>query len=412
MRFSGINLWAEGDISTVRIVEQLLNDLDEDLKCKTVYVDSLFESVFLDRLNIFCRLCNPKFDWLHGFFLRNKIPYVYYIDDNFWKLTGASDLARYYQSSDVVNCLDRYVRHADLVIVHTLEMHEFIMRRFPLSNCELLAPPFDTSLAVAAKQRLNAKESVVGYAGGYKVGEFELLEKIVIRLAGERPDIRFEFIGGITDKLREVDSVQWFPGFSNYSEYMSFKISRNWVAGLGPLLASNFSASKTNNKYREYGGCNIPGIFSDVTPYKECIVSGETGVLVENNVDSWVLAIKKIVDDRELSEKIRINASDFVQKNYSHRAVAPAWRLALERVSVSPVITLSTRMRFNYMKYYYMVGSLDMVNEISEASVYSLYRRRLKDSIAFYFFSKKTLLVSAIILIFAVLGHLFLSIES
>lgn len=362
MSFNKVNFWIEGDISTTRIISRLLSDVVGSGNCRTKLLRSLSWKMLASRLNIFCRISDPGFYWLPAYLKRNGISYAYYVDDNFWKITGSSPLARYYQSPNVVNSMDEFIRGAAFVITHTKVMADFITDRFAGVRCEILPVPFDIGLVddvVKNTPPAVRKFPVVGYAGGYKEEEFEFLEEVISRLNSERPEIRFEFIGGISDGLRSLSNVQWFPGTSDYAAFLSQKVSRNWTVGLAPLMESEFNSSKTNNKFREYGGCRIPGVYSKASPYVECVRTEESGLLVRNDVSAWVEAIKRIVDDQSLQKRIKEESYAFVESNYSHRVIAPAWKKAIEQIPGFPKLRRFDSLRFRFFKY---CGLLGLIN--------------------------------------------------
>ncbi|RRW66755.1 glycosyltransferase [Pseudomonas fluorescens] len=377
MSFSKINFWIEGDISTTRIISRLLNDVVGQGNCEAKLVRSIDWKTIVGGVNIFCRVSDPAYHWLPAYLKQNGVPYAYYLDDNFWKITGSGDLARYYQSPSVVNSLDEFVRGADFVITHTQVMADFIVDRFPNVRCEILPVPFDVKLLEEIHKETSPavrRFPVVGYAGGFKKAEFEFLETVLYRLNKARPEIRFEFIGGISDELRVLNNVQWFPGFADYAAFMAFKVSRGWSVGLAPLMESEFNSSKTNNKFREYAGCNIAGIYSKTSPYIECVRSEENGLLVPNDATAWVEAIQKIIDDAPLREKIQNEAYSFVDANYSHKVIAPAWHAVVESIPKLAELPRCGGIRFKYFKYYHMFGFSDAATKLDNSSLYSVIK--------------------------------------
>ena len=403
MSFSRINLWSEGDIPTVRVMSRLLNDMVGQGNCHTKLIGALDWESLLHGLNIFCRVCDPRYSWLPAYLKKNNVPYVFYLDDNLWKITGSGELARHYQSSGVVSTLDGFVRGAEFVITHNQVMVEFIESRFPEVLCKLLPVPFDVSLTDVKSKDFSSSLSnkpVVGYAGSYKEEEFKLLEKVINQFGRDRPEVRFEFVGGISDNLRSLNNVQWFPGFSDYAAFLSFKMSRNWSVGLAPLMDSGFNAAKTNNKFREYGGCRIPAVYSRTSPYVECVSQEESGLLVENTVDAWVSAIKRLVDDSGLRDRIKKSAFAFVEFNYSHQAVSPAWREALDTVADSTRMKRFARLRFNHVKRYYLDGYGTNAVALENANLPSLCKFLLRNAVGSLFAKITIRRVFAILILF------------
>lgn len=390
-----INLWVEGDISTNRILSRLLNDIRPGLRCDTHLLGEIDWRIVSEGINVFCRVCDPKYVWLPKHLDQQGVDYIFYLDDNFWEIQGDTELARYYQSVPVISALDEFVSRASLVIVNSESLYAFITARFPGLDCRLLPPPFDTTIT---KEHLNFdaaslsdEEIIVGYAGGYKHEELQLIEQVIRSLSIDYPRLRFEFIGACTSELKGLPAVRWHPGLPDYKAFVEFKVSRKWSIGLAPLWENPFNASKTNNKYREYGGCGIPGVYSNTPPYRQCIRSGENGILVENTVEAWVAAIRTLIETPELRTKIRSNAFRDVNARYSHKAIAPAWAEALLTIPSPAALSAVKRRYFFYLKGLYLQGNsaeADRAAQLKGAGLYAwiakqwmtspVTRRRLK----------------------------------
>jgi len=352
-----ITLWVEGDIATNQILSKLLNDLGFPKGCRTRNIESLELADLADSVPVFCRLCHPQLFWIPEYLTEKGISYVYYIDDNFWMLHGTTPLHKYYNSPEVVRSLDNFVRYASTVITNSCALRDCIDRRFPSVRNELLPPPFDVSFIKRLlgedgndQYKKTSSKFIVGYSGGFKAEEFAFLVGVVNALHAELPDIRFEFIGACPEELKSHPAVSWFPPINDYDEYLAFQLSRKWTIGLAPLMASGFNAAKTDNKFREYGGCGIAGVYSMVSPYREVVIHGRTGILVDNSVECWVTAIKQILEDCELHQRMTQGAFAYVEQRYAHDAIANSWREVFDWVSHRPRISLTERIRFRAVK--------------------------------------------------------------
>ncbi|EJL6449380.1 glycosyltransferase, partial [Vibrio cholerae] len=111
----------------------------------------------------------------------------------------------------------------------------------------------------------------------------------------------------------------------NYEKFLREFYISNYDIGLAPLLDDVFYNSKTNNKYREYSGCNVSGIYSNVKLYRDCIQDGWNGVLVDNDENSWYLGLRKLILSKQLREQIASNAKNDVLENYSFLNSTKAW---------------------------------------------------------------------------------------
>ncbi len=121
------------------------------------------------------------------------------------------------------------------------------------------------------------------------------------------------------------DNEYWYtkiPVPDKCQEYPEFA---KWVNNLGeydiaaaPLALDNhFNHAKSCLKYLEYSAMGIPGVYTDIEPYRAAVKDGVTGFLVkENNVDQWVECLYKLCISASLREKIAVNAQNDLRENY------------------------------------------------------------------------------------------------
>ena len=63
----------------------------------------------------------------------------------------------------------------------------------------------------------------------------------------------------------------------------------------------------------------IPGVYSDVSPFRETVDDGKTGTLVENEVGAWIGALEKLVASPALRSAIAQAAFDDVRRHHDLR---------------------------------------------------------------------------------------------
>ena len=105
--------------------------------------------------------------------------------------------------------------------------------------------------------------------------------------------------------------------------------------GLIPLDDSVFSSCKSPIKFFDYALAGMPVICSNVPPYSDYVVNGETGFLVENNTDSWVAAILKLGDSVELRQTLAQNAIEYVKLAFSLDVAGDAWQSVVNKLAIS-----------------------------------------------------------------------------
>jgi len=313
---------ADGDIATTRLVARELEAVYPEVEIRTA--DALFGTRFDHRPVVISRLCHPSFSWLPDFLAERGIRYAYFLDDNFWELTPDVDrhLASFFNHPAVLATLDGFVRGANRVIVWSRLLREYLVARFPEADVVFTAPGVDASAidrlfatrTAAAETRGN--EVRVGYPTTRRPGVASLLAAIVAHFAATRGGaVRFEFVGWMPDELMGAPYVTLFPHVADYAAYLDLVASRRWDVGIAPLAGGRFESFKTDIKYREYGACRIPGIYSRVPPYSDVVVDRTTGRLADNDAAAWIAALEALVDSPPTREAIAAAAHDDVVRH-------------------------------------------------------------------------------------------------
>jgi glycosyltransferase involved in cell wall biosynthesis len=322
----GALLIADSDIPTTRLVARELRQAFASLEVRIA--PDIFGAVVTDRPVIVSRLCFPRYSWLPDHLSRQGVRYAYFIDDNFWEITPDIDvrLARFFRHPATVDTLDAFVRQAAVVLTWSQPLRDYVMSRFSDIPAEFVAPGFDVAKSAALLQRqqtpTDAEDAVVriGYPTTPRPRVSALIVPVVEHfLRAHDRSVTFEFIGWMPEALGGLPNVAFHPWIGDYDKYLEFKVSRRWHIGIAPLIGDGFEKYKTNNKYREYGGCMVPGVYSDVSPFRETVDDGRTGILVKNEAGAWIAALEKLVASPVLRLAIARAAFDDVEKNHDLR---------------------------------------------------------------------------------------------
>jgi glycosyltransferase involved in cell wall biosynthesis len=319
-------LVADGDIPTTRLLARELREGFRDVEVRIA--KHLFGTELGGRPIIVSRLCYPRFSWLPSHLSSRQLRYAYFLDDNFWEITHQTgfDLANFFQHPATVETLDMFVRNAGVVICWSPRLREYVAARHPEAITEFVRPGFDVATATKLLERRDAQ--AVGPSRGVRIGypttarpRVAPLLVAVVRHFLEQcgAEVTFEFIGWMPEGLSELPNVVLHPWVADYDAFLEFKLGRRWDVGIAPLIGDAFDQFKTDNKYREYAGCGIPGVYSRVSPFVETVRHGATGLLVENEPAEWIAALEQIVRSPELRASIAAAASDDVRRNYDLR---------------------------------------------------------------------------------------------
>jgi glycosyltransferase involved in cell wall biosynthesis len=171
---------------------------------------------------------------------------------------------------------------------------------------------------------------VIGYEGSYKEDDFEQVIPALLTIMEEyKHRIRLEFHGYVPSELIGHPGIVFFTGSSDYRTFMHILARRAWDIGIAPLQDSLYNRCKSNNKFREYSACRIPGIYSNLPTYADCVSHEQTGILTGHRTDDWYRAIKRLVEDEQLRTHIRRKAYRYVQEHFTIERCAAQWERLL-----------------------------------------------------------------------------------
>jgi glycosyltransferase involved in cell wall biosynthesis len=313
-----IYLIIEGDIATNKILEQALAAGPYQIK-KLISPTAKQILSITDGTLFFCRYFPPHQHWIPKLLKSNQIPYLFYLDDNFWELDQTTSLGRYYQSKKVQRSLQSFINESLYTITATIPLKKYIDSLIPSSKTVQIDAYFDFSLLEKVEPMIkmtHSNELKIGYAGTPKILEFNLIEPAIEFILNRYPNVFFELICDYKLNINH-ERIRYFSPILDYKKFLQKKISRKWDIGLAPLLENSFNIHKSNNKYREYGACKIPTVYSSVIPYKSTIKNNFTGILVNNTVDEWVKALSLLIENHQLRQEITNNAYQDIFNRYN-----------------------------------------------------------------------------------------------
>lgn len=340
----------EGEIATTQITERLFMSLASyGVTYEKRLSSELQESDFnTNTLPIFMRSSNPCLVYWADFLKRANHPYFYYLDDNFWLLKGNSPVAKYYQNKLIRTSLRYIIKRANIVLVHSMELAEFLVSFN--KNIHLLTPTIDFSL-IPKKHKKQSDEIRIGFAGSTsRINDLDIIAPVVTNITDEFPHVVFEFAGAMPKNIVEGERVRFFPYKDNYLDYLIFQMERHWDIGLAPLIDNASNRCKTNNKYREYGACGIAGIYSNIPLYMQSIRSGVNGIIVENSPEAWLIETRHLIENQPLREEISKKAREDVFEKYSVDVVKDAWFNAFKLLEKELQLSKISSPRHRYLK--------------------------------------------------------------
>ena len=157
-----------------------------------------------------------------------------------------------------------------------------------------------------------------------------LLDSVLKKLIAEYGDgICITFFGAKPDIVEEC-GLRHVDYCMEYTDYVNEMGKESYDIGLAPMIATEFSAFKHYNKYVEYSSFGIVGVYSNVAPYDRAVRSMENGVLCDNTEEAWYTALKTLIDDSNLRNRMQQQCLREAESIYSLKTAAEEYCSGLE----------------------------------------------------------------------------------
>jgi glycosyltransferase involved in cell wall biosynthesis len=291
-------------------------------------------------LVVFCRNTEPAYSHLLNQAVATHKPIIFDLDDNFWDVPFESDpeLARYHRLPLRIQQLEKYITHSSLIRVYSPVMKEIVAKLNP--KVRLLKAGFDFGMLRKPSFKGSSDKLQIVYATSRIVDNQYLLfsESLKKVLDTYSDKVELTIWGCQSSELVGYRGVRFMPLIPDYEKFLRSFSSFGFDIGLAPLEDTPFHRSKTNTKFRDYGACNIAGVYSDTPVYSSCVENNRTGILVNNDTESWFAGISKLIDDAPLRRSIQKNAYDRVKEEYSQEVVEDEWLAEIEELLSSSTV--------------------------------------------------------------------------
>lgn len=260
---------------------------------------------------------------------KNHIRLVYDLDDFLLQLPADHpEQAVYAPKSAAVSC---WLTQSDEVWVSTDALRERVAALNPkvrtiknFLDDQLWVKPelVDSSNTIGRRLRLLYMGTQTHQA------DFELIKNALQQIKKEFPDKIDIFLIGVTPNS---SNEKWYetivPPSTVGSSYPAFV---NWIThctpfdiGVTPLVDNEFNRCKSAIKFLDYSALGMATLASDLGVYAP-IRNGENGFLVANTEEAWYRALKMVLLDLPLLERVRQVAQREVYEFHSFESVSGA----------------------------------------------------------------------------------------
>ena len=269
-------------------------------------------------------------------------PVIFEIDDLLFELpTNHPDKGNHYYEDALVPMLHAVVE-ANGVTVSTPQLRDFFKDFNP--NIRVLpnylndvAWPFHTppTHSVATPEC----PVVIAYMGG--ASHQADLEEVApaLRAIGQyyRDRVMLYFCGIMPPQeligASDMCPIRWLaPNVADYARFATMLAGIGAHLFIAPLRNTTFNRGKSPIKFFEYSALGVPGVYSDVTPYSNVVIHGETGLLARD-VDQWQQQLGELIENPAMRQRIGANAQQSVRQNWSLTEHAQEWRDAYQELA-------------------------------------------------------------------------------
>lgn len=253
-----------------------------------------------------------------------------------WKDGVNIDLKKNRERLDEIK---KVVSGADMITVTTPILAE-VFREYN-DNIRILPNCVDLKEWKRLPLEKNEKEVRLYWGGGMSHWEdFLLLREPLKVIFKKYPNVKLVMLGWMPDGLQEM-----FPGRVEYHHWTNvwaypYKMaSLNADIGLIPLVENDFNVCKSNIKWIEMSGLQIPTVVSYCSPYKEveALSDKDLAVFIDgNDPEGWIEGISTLIDNPDLRKNVGENARMVVEQHYDINAQYHAWTNAYSEVLSCP----------------------------------------------------------------------------
>ena len=302
---------------------------------------------------------------------------IYEIDDNLVNMDESNPGFPYYNK--IKKDLEYFIKNSDIVTVTTENLKKDLLH---LNQNIIVIPNRLITSWFEDTNHINHQNNCfkIGYMGSiYHSWDLILIKDAinnVIKYFKEK-DIKivFELIGGLNESINWANQLSVPKDKTRYFKFIQwFKNIAQWDVAIAPLEDSNLNHGKSELKYLEYSALGIPGIYSNIGPYKENIVHEKNGLLVyENTSEEWANSIIRLIEDENLRKEIILNSSNDIKKNYLIEKSINQWLEIFEKnYEKKPLI--------NYkLKLYTLKNKVNIKNIINiilnKSNSYKFYKK-------------------------------------
>ena len=116
----------------------------------------------------------------------------------------------------------------------------------------------------------------------------------------------------------------------SYAAFTAYVARLSIDVGIAPLTDTPFNRCKSDIKFQEYAALGIPGVFSDLPPYRHAIVDRCSGYLAHDMRD-WIEMLSRLIESSDIRHQVATASMANLRGRWESTEFADAWNRALDR---------------------------------------------------------------------------------
>jgi glycosyltransferase involved in cell wall biosynthesis/GT2 family glycosyltransferase len=209
-------------------------------------------------------------------------------------------------------------------------------------NPNISVNPNGIDLSMWPLPKLRDRVRVIGFAGAAShKSNFDSLRPALAKLASQlwKEEIRLVCVGLRPPWLLDVLAGAQISDACSPEQYPTWLSTLGFDIALAPLLDTEFNQGRSSLKVWEYAAAGAATVASNLEPYASAIQDGVTGLLVDNQPESWANAIGKLIRNDNLRRQL-LESSRRSLEAHDLSQTAPVLLQALEATQPNRARTL------------------------------------------------------------------------
>lgn len=215
------------------------------------------------------------------------------------------------------------------VIVSNAFLQEKVATLNP--HVSVIPTPLDTTYYKPVKKNTHGRPVLIGWTG--TSGNLYYLKQIMDvfeKLWEEGANFKLRIICNIPEQDYGIDMTKGYMEFREWTLRDEIKNFDEIDIGIMPLTDDDWTRGKAGFKILQFMASGIPIVASPVGVNSEIVIHRENGFLARTE-EEWVRFLKKLIEDRDLRERMGKKGRGHIENHYSLKVIAPRFLGILQR---------------------------------------------------------------------------------